>query len=176
MLNEEEENEEEEEEEVEEQPLWVDEEDPTWPEEGEDGWGFRTSQFFDKMSLKTETIKSGDGNEDDDDDDDDDELVTNWESEADDWVIKEIVSNDWEANVFADPSPLLVYVFARYGRRCDLLSISLAFVGFMDLSSLRKMLTIPSMSGMGLHTLSVISFGIMSLFIFCIYNKTEFCL
>ena len=156
MLNEDKEKEgkeEEEEEEVEEQPLWVDEEDPTWPEEGEDGWGFRTSQFFDKMSLKTETKKTGDGNGDDDydDDDDNDELVTNWESEADDWVIKEIVSNDWEANVFADPSPLLVYVFARYGRRFDLLSISLAFVGFMDLLSLRKMLKISSMLGMGVH-------------------------
>jgi len=90
------------------QPLWVDEEDPTWPaEEPEDGWGFRTSQFFDKVSIKND--KS--------DDEDDEELKINWENEADDWMIQEITSNDWELTIFANPSPLVVYLFARYGRR-----------------------------------------------------------
>lgn len=91
------------------QPLWVDEDDPTWPaEEPEDGWGFRTSQFFDKVSIKSEK---------NDDDDDDEELKMNWESEADDWTIQEITSDDWELTAFHNPSPLVVYVFARYGRR-----------------------------------------------------------
>ncbi|KAG0619381.1 hypothetical protein M758_4G135600 [Ceratodon purpureus] len=93
------------------QPLWVDEEDPNWPEgEPEDGWGFKTSQFFDKISIKND--KSAE-----DDDEDDEELKMNWESEADDWMIREISTNEWEYSVFADPSPLVVYMFARYGRR-----------------------------------------------------------
>lgn len=93
------------------QPLWVEEEDPTWPdEEPEDGWGFRTSQFFDKISIKNDKPAE-------DDDEDDEQLKMNWDSEADDWMIKEITANDWEHTVFADPSPLVVYAFARYGRR-----------------------------------------------------------
>lgn len=94
-----------------EQPLWVDEEDPTWPdEEPEDGWGFKTSQFFDKVSIKNDKPAE-------DDDEGDEELKMNWENEADDWMIQEITANDWESSVFADPSPLIVYAFARYGRR-----------------------------------------------------------
>jgi len=92
------------------QPLWVEEDDPTWPAEGEDGWGFRTSQFFEDMEIRPDKQKSNDEG-------DDDELALNWETEADNWVIKEITTNDWEATVFADPSPLVVYLFARYGPR-----------------------------------------------------------
>ena len=94
------------------QPLWVEEEDPNWPDdEPEDGWGFNTSQFFNKVSIKN------DKSAEDDDEDDEEELKMNWDSEADDWLIKEITANDWESSVFADPSPLVVYTFARYGRR-----------------------------------------------------------
>lgn len=95
-------------------PLWVEEDDPTWPEEGEDGWGFSLSQFFEEPKIKTVKTKSSDA---DDSDDEDDELALNWENEADDWMIKEITSAEWEATVFAEPSPLVLYVFARYGRR-----------------------------------------------------------
>jgi hypothetical protein len=94
------------------QPLWVEEDNPTWPAEGEDGWGFWTFQVFEDMEIRPDKQKSND-----DDDDDDDELALNWETEADNWVIKEITTNDWEATVFADPSPLVVYLFARYGPR-----------------------------------------------------------
>jgi len=48
---------------------------------------------------------------------DDEELRINWENEADDWMIQEITRNEWESSVFGNPSPLVVYVFARYGRR-----------------------------------------------------------
>jgi hypothetical protein len=67
---------------------------------------------FEDMEIRPDKQKSNDEG-----DDDDDELALNWETEADNWVIKEITTNDWEATVFADPSPLVVYLFARYGPR-----------------------------------------------------------
>lgn len=98
------------EEDDEETPLWMEEEDPSWPDEADDGWGFRTSQFFDKVTIKNNST-------DEDNDDVDDEDKIDWEAEMDDGIIKEIITAEWEMHVFATPSPLVVYVFARYGPR-----------------------------------------------------------
>ncbi|CAK9236428.1 unnamed protein product [Sphagnum troendelagicum] len=71
-------------------------------------------------TIKIDDSKKGEGDDDDDDDgqplwvEEDDPT---WPAEAHNWVIKEITTNDWEATVFADPSPLVVYLFARYGPR-----------------------------------------------------------
>eukprot|EP00249_Psilotum_nudum_P022982 c28711_g1_i2 orf=518-1462(-) len=93
-------------------PTCVEEEDPTWPDGPDDGWGFRYSDFFKDFKVKNST-----GGQHDSDDDDVEEF--DWEGEPDRWVAEEITSIEWEATVFHDPSPLVVLIFERYGKRAS---------------------------------------------------------
>lgn len=110
----------------------MEEEDPSWPDEADDGWGFRTSQFFDKVTIKNNST-------DEDNDDVDDEDKIDWEAEMDDGIIKEIITAEWEMHVFATPSPLVVYVFARYGPRLVIslspLLFEFSFKSYFDIES-----------------------------------------
>eukprot|EP00850_Spirogloea_muscicola_P007584 SM000038S14397 [mRNA] locus=s38:750389:752635:- [translate_table: standard] len=119
------------------EPWFVEEEDPTWPPEADDGWGFRVSQFFEprlssepppsmrpmegaEQCSDAEMAKEendGDGLDEEEEDDEEDTWGQRWNVEADEPIVADITSNDWDAEVFGDTSPLVVCIFERYGPR-----------------------------------------------------------
>eukprot|EP00850_Spirogloea_muscicola_P017300 SM000147S01119 [mRNA] locus=s147:261252:263817:+ [translate_table: standard] len=119
------------------EPWFVEEEDPTWPPEADEGWGFRVSQFFEprlssepppstrpveqgEQRRDAEMAKEedhGDGLDEADEDDEEDKWGQMWNVEADEPIVADITSNDWDAEVFGDASPLVVCIFERYGPR-----------------------------------------------------------
>eukprot|EP00850_Spirogloea_muscicola_P006881 SM000033S12402 [mRNA] locus=s33:831918:834397:+ [translate_table: standard] len=119
------------------EPWFVEEEDPTWPPEADDGWGFRVSQFFEpRLSSEPPTSTRpleggehfsdaemakednyGDGPDEAEEDDEEGTWGQRWNVEADEPIVADITSNDWDAEVFGDTSPLVVCIFERYGPR-----------------------------------------------------------
>lgn len=96
-------------------PLFVEEDDPYWLDEPDDGWGFKVSDLF-KENFGTRQGKKKKERDDDDDD------VSNipdidWDFQPEKWSAKEVDSASWAEMVFDDPSPLIAFLYERYGRR-----------------------------------------------------------
>lgn len=82
----------------------VEQEDPNWPLDADIGWGIRSSDYFDKHSIKNTVGEDG--------------VEIDWEGEVDDNYVKEINCLEWESFAF-HPSPLIVLVFERYNRASE---------------------------------------------------------